>query len=168
MLCLGCCTVGGCAKGERSCYTPAPEDAKWESRMGKYADRLMKIRINTTLENIAGNSCYNYQIAAGVEIKKPRKNGMPREQELEKLKKVQDVLVQKLSSSKTAVYAACIYSDNRCDYIFYGKGKKNIDRIVKALGDTIENYPVDITIKPDKKWVTYTWFAPFGIANPYE
>ncbi len=95
-------------------------------------------------------------------------NGMPREQERKTLKKVEDVLVQQLTTSGTAVYAARILIDKRCDYIFYGKKKKTIEKTVQAIGDTIENYPVEITVKPDKKWVTYNWFATFGIHNPYD
>lgn len=95
-------------------------------------------------------------------------NGMPREQEREILEKVEDVLVQQLTASGTAVYAARIFIDKRCDYFFYGKKKKIIIKAVQAIGDTIENYPVEITVKPDKKWVTYNWFAPFGIHNPYD
>ncbi|NLW33651.1 MAG: DUF695 domain-containing protein [Fibrobacter sp.] len=158
----------GCGKDEKSCYTPPLNQAHWENRMGKYADNLIKIRINKSLKKIAGKSCYNFQIAAGVQIKNPKENGMPREQEREILEKVEDVLVQQLTASGTAVYAARIFIDKRCDYIFYGKKKKIIIKAVQAIGDTIENYPVEITVKPDKKWVTYNWFATFGIHNPYD
>lgn len=160
--------IAGCGGGNDTCESPPPDQAVWESRMGKYAGKLMKLRVNKALADLAGQSCFTWQIAAGVQVKKPEKNGMPSEKEQEYLLRVEERLIRHFTQDGLAVYAVDIRSDKRCDYIFYGNGKKKIEQAVESLGDTIEGYSVEITVKPDKHWITYTWFAPFGIHNPYD
>ena len=137
---------------------------KWESRMGRYANKYMEIRINTALKNTAQTTSFNYQIAAGIIINNPMENGLPDETEQLELKRVERFLIEKLVKSGLALYALNIKTDKRCDFIFYGADKSRIHDTIASIGQRIGNHAVDITIKRDPKWNTYKWFALFGIA----
>ncbi|MFP4013125.1 MAG: DUF695 domain-containing protein [Chitinispirillaceae bacterium] len=132
---------------------------KWEKLLGEYIKKPVDIEINRGLEPVVGNPAFNYQVAISVPVESPMENGLPGEMEEPQLEKLQRKLEKELVEEKTTVFAAVIKTDRKCDFIFYSGDRKAAQAKLDQLGETVNGYTLDKTIKRDDKWVTYTWFS---------
>ncbi|MFP4164243.1 MAG: DUF695 domain-containing protein [Chitinispirillaceae bacterium] len=132
---------------------------QWEDLFGKYIQNPVDIRINKGLKPVVGHPAFDYQVAISVPVQNPQKDGLPNRTEEKQLKKLENILVQKLVEKKETVFAAVIKTDKRCDFIFYSGDKKSAKKKLESLGETINDYPLNTSLKKDNKWVTYAWFA---------
>lgn len=133
--------------------------AKWEKLLGEYIKKPVDIKINRGLAPIVGNPAFKYQVAVSVPVKSPMENGLPSEMEEPELEKLEKELKKALVEEKTTVLAAVIKTDRKCDFIFYSGDKKSAQTKLEKLGETVNGYTLEKSVKRDDKWVTYTWFS---------
>jgi hypothetical protein len=133
--------------------------AKWDLRTGNYEKKPILIRINRALENHIG--CLNYEAAACVSIKKPLENGLPDENETASLKKMENLLLEKLDKVGLAVFALEVTTDKTCDFIFYTDKKNEVKKVFSDIGKIVDDYQIAFTVKRDDAWMNYKWFSSY-------
>jgi hypothetical protein len=149
----------GCKNNADADNTLPVQQARWEYRSGKYAEKPIVIRINRAIESLVDAGRLNYQLAAEIPILHPLKTGLPDDEELQKLQHIEKGLVEKFEGSGLAVYALQISSDSTCTCIFYTNNKKEVTAVCNDMDPTVDGYTIVFTIKYDKKWITYQWFS---------
>ena len=141
-------------------FHPLPEfTERWEVRGGRYADKPVLVRINRGLDSIAEHAPLTWQAAASIPLKHPLPSGLPDASEVTAIKKIEKFLTYRLATSGIALFGLKVETDNRCDFIFYTDNRDAVEKTFKHIGAMVNNYPIDFSIKRDKKWVTYRWFS---------
>jgi hypothetical protein len=133
--------------------------ASWETLHGTYANKPISVRIHRGLADHVGHPGLRYQAAIGLTFREPGKRGYPGAADEVMIARVRRVITREVVATKIGVLAVLTTTDGRCDYIVYTGDKGAVTRAFERIRDAADDYAMDLSVKRDDKWVTYTWFS---------
>lgn len=92
-------------------------------------------------------------------VRQLRDNGLPRKEEFDRLKEIEDVLTESVSDSATkTTYVGRNTSDGRRDFYFYTTNALQAESCLSAAMVPFPEYEFETGHRPDPKWSTYFAF----------
>lgn len=118
------------------------------------------VRGNKWLWNIAPDSSYPYQVGIATTIKTTNHNGFPSSEENQRLTQVEDLIIDQFTSGDFAIFVGAVTGGGIKEFVLYAKNpdeaRSNFDKLQQAVSD----YQLQLNIKEDSEWVTFTTLCP--------
>lgn len=131
---------------------------KWSVKQALWNDVPVFIRINTSLEPFCGHPDLHHQIGIAVKLNDPGPNGLPTEQELEELNRVEEQIHEHFRMRSLAILAVVLTMPNVREFVLYTSVPEMIEAAFTEMQQKVTTHVSTLMIQPDPKWETYAQF----------
>jgi hypothetical protein len=130
----------------------------WSIGRSEHEGRILYIRINTGLKNIAGKTPFDHRFGVAVPLHSPGEDGLPTTVEYEELGRIEDELVATFEPCQVALLALVLTTSGFREFVFYTKAASDVEPLIEALKAQITTHKLQFYIHPDVDWDVYQSF----------
>lgn len=120
----------------------------------------MFVRVRNGLKEAAGHPSYPFQIGVAIPLLNPTEDGLTTNTEADELGKIEDLLVEKLTTNNQSVFAMVITFNGMREFVFYASEWKPefFEQEVKSINSGA--HELQFMMKRDPKWDTFIQLSP--------
>lgn len=118
----------------------------------------MFLRINNGLRSVSGKPPFKHRFGVAVPLRAPKEDGLPTNDEMEKLNRIEDALTAAFTPSGKTLFALTITTSGFREFVFYTSVPAEIPPAMERLKKQITTHEVQFYVKPDEKWEIYKSF----------
>lgn len=125
---------------------------EWSVAHGQQGGKPLILRYNEALKKISGHPEYGFQVGIAIPLIDMDKNGLPTNSEAEKLSTIEDLLVDKFTEDKEAIFVGCITASTYREFVLYASTPEVIVSRYEDLKQQVKSHEIQMVINVDKDW----------------
>lgn len=128
---------------------------EWEFYFSNVNDQLGSLFVDLGLYNVAPITDKPNVVWVSIKMNNPREDGLSSNEESQLLIKIEDDLVENISSKHNSIYVGRLTSAGERDLYFYLGDTILYDKTISEVMVAYPKYQFDLGIKEDKEWSIY-------------
>ncbi len=136
-----------------------PTDSKWSILNGEQNGQPMFIRKNESAKILASHPDYSYRVGIAIPLLDPNEQGLPSNDEMESLNRIEDKLIEFLESNQDSLQVLSITTNRMQEFVFYTRNPQGSQMAVEKLKLETPTYELQYYVEEDKKWKLYQQFT---------
>jgi uncharacterized protein (TIGR01619 family) len=128
---------------------------EWEFYFSNVDNKLGSLFVDLGLHKIAPIADKPNLVWISIKMNNPREDGLSSQEESEMLFKIEDILVEKITSKHNSIFVGRLTSAGNRDLYFYFSDATLYDKTIPDIMVTFPKYQYDFGIKEDKEWSAY-------------
>ena len=140
-----------------------PSKSKWSILQGQDNEKPIFVRRNDSAKQLSSNSEFDYRVGVAIPLLAPNKFGLPSNDEMESLNKIESELSIQLEKGKNSLLVLSITTNGMREFVFYTRDSRMIEKIINDVRNKFSSHEIQFYIEKDKDWSVYKQFA----ANHY-
>ncbi len=136
-----------------------PSESKWSVLQGNHDGKPMFVRRNDSAKQLAVDSRFAYRVGIAIPLVAPNKFGLPSDEEIESLNRIEDELCRQLERDDLAVQVLSITTNGMREFIFYTRDPKTAEQSINNVRTQFSSREIQSYTAEDKEWSLYQEFA---------
>ncbi|MBP9757319.1 MAG: DUF695 domain-containing protein [Candidatus Pacebacteria bacterium] len=136
-------------------------DDTWSLGHAEVEGKPLITRYREGLKAAIGHSSYKYQIGIAIPLLEPSKEGLPTQEEGDRLYEIEDALTESLTADDESVFALSITTGGMRELVFYaGEWKPEYyEDKVRAVATNFPEHELQYMIQSDPEWETFSSYS---------
>jgi hypothetical protein len=127
----------------------------WAISQGFYEGKVVFIRANNGLKELARHPDYTHQVGIAVPLHHPNEDGLPESAEGEELNTIEDHLLDRLLTNNESLFVGAITTGGMREFVFYTSNPDQVVEKFKTAQAEISTHELQLLIQLDKDWRTF-------------
>ncbi len=143
-------------------YKPIRDyDDTWSLGHAEIEGKPLITRYREGLKAAIGHSGYRYQIGIAIPLIESSKEGLPSQEEGERLYEIEDALTEELSRDDQAVFALSITTNGMRELVYYASEWKPeyYEAKVQQVAQNFPEHEMQFMIQSDPEWETFSRYS---------
>lgn len=136
-----------------------PTESAWAVLKGQHNGKPMFIRRNESAAQLEGHAEYGYRVGVAVPLLAPNNDGLPSNDEMEALNKIEDALSVAFENQQASLQVLAVTTNAMREFIFYTRVPAEIEARLNTVRSQFPNRELQFYIAADSKWDGYAQFA---------
>lgn len=136
-------------------HSKVEHQEEWEFYFSNVNGKLGSLFVDLGLHKVAPMVDKPNVVWVSIKMNNPREDGLSSQEESELLNKIEDALVDKITSKHNSIYVGRLTSAGDRDLYFYFGDTTLYDKTISEVMGTYPKYKFDFGKKEDKEWSGY-------------
>lgn len=142
-----------------SLFVAAYFQPRWSVLQGEHNGKPIFIRRNDSAAQLKGHAEYGYRVGIAVPLLAPNEKGLPSNDEMETLNKIEDALSNAFENQQASLYVIAITTNAMREFIFYTRVPAEIEAKLNTVRPQFPDHELQFYVASDSKWSGYAQFA---------
>lgn len=130
-------------------------DGPWTIVQGDYDGRPIVLRINDGAASLAGSVHYRYQVGVAIPFIAPREDGLPTNDEAERLNVIEDLLCPCMTDNRDGILTVVVTTSGMREFVFYSRNVDQVKDAFEHVRSLVESHELQLLIQDDPDWSVY-------------
>lgn len=139
--------------------TTYPIESAWAVLKGQHNGNPMFVRRNESAAQLKGHAEYGYRVGVAVPLLAPNSDGLPTNEEMEALNRVEDALSAAFENQQASLHVLAITTSAMREFIFYTRVPAEIEARLNTVRLQFPERELQFYVAADSQWDGYAQFA---------
>jgi hypothetical protein len=133
-------------------------DDSWRIEIAEADGQPLIVRIRNQLPTYACRDKFPHLLGVSWKYDSPNAQGMPTEEDLERMCQLEDLLVDALENAQQAFMTVVITGTGVREWQWYAQNQIDVMELVNETLGELEPFPVQFMCEDDPTWIAYSRF----------